>query len=290
MISITALLRAACLGLLVSVSARAAVPGHSCVERMGRNAQNSPYILGHGHRTPYAIVLIHGFSDSPYFTRALGQIFYDHGWNVVGILLSGHGTAASDLIHVNLGDWEKDTACGYRVASELGDHVAMGGFSTGAALSIEAALTPGEFSPVGLFLFSPALDFHNWMANYSCLLKRFRTYDTNVAENSDVRYRRKALNGVCELKRLMDKIGHADRAGEIKVPALVVFSAADLTVRHEATERFVSGLKPPHDAIEFPISDHIAHSDVVRPEGNPRFPDLVRAVNGFIDEHFPASR
>ena len=277
---------AACLGLLFSASVGAAAPDRSCVERKGRNEKNSPYILSHGRRTPYAIVLIHGLSDSPYFTRALAQIFYDRGWNVVGILLSGHGTVASDLARVKLGDWEKDTLCGYRVASELGDRVAMGGFSTGGALGIEAALAPRKYALAGLFLFCPALDFHNWLAGYSCLLERFRTYNTNVPEDSDVRYRKIALNGVCELKRLLDKIGHADRAAEIRVPTLVVFSADDRTVKPGATERFVAGLKAPHQASEYPVGEHIAHSDVVRPETNPRFPALRRAVDRFIDEYF----
>jgi len=281
-----ALLGAACLGLLVAVSAQAAAADRSCVERKARNGESSPYVLSHGHRTPYSIVLIHGLSDSPYFTRALGQVFYDHGWNVIGILLSGHGTTPSDLIHVALGDWEKDAACGYRAAAELGHRVAIGGFSTGGALAIEAALAPGQYPLAGLFLFSPALDFHDWKAGYACLLKYVRTYDGDHPEDSDIRYRRIALNAICELKRLMDAIGHADRAGEIAVPTFIAYSAADLTVDPDSIARFARGLKAPHAAIEYPAAERVPHSDVVRPETNPRYPALGRAIGGFIDDHF----
>ena len=284
------LLGAACLALSLAATVRAAEADRDCVERKARDAESSPYVLSHGHRTPYSIVLIHGLSDSPYYTRALGQVFYDHGWNVVGILLSGHGTTPGDLVHVRLGDWEDDAACGYRAAAELGHRVAIGGFSTGGALAIEAALPPGRFPLAGLFLFSPALDFHDWRANTSCLLRHVLTYDGDHAEDSAVRYRKIALNAVCQLKDLMDKIGHADRASEIVLPTFVAYSAADLTVDPDSIARFARGLKPPHVAIEYPADDGVAHSDVVRPGTNPHFPALVRAMSGFIDDNFLVGR
>ena len=51
-----------------------------------------------------AVLLLHGMSDSPYSLRALGEAHaVEHGYQVLGLRLPGHGTAPSGLTSASAG-------------------------------------------------------------------------------------------------------------------------------------------------------------------------------------------
>src|ERR1041385_4116649 len=73
-----------------------------------KNEGNLPFLLTHGRRTARAILLVHGLTDSPYYVRALADVFYAAGYNVAAVLLPGHGTKPEDLLSVRLAQWRRE--------------------------------------------------------------------------------------------------------------------------------------------------------------------------------------
>src|SRR5579871_6040453 len=94
-----------------------------------------PFMRVHGAPTAGAVLLVHGLTDSPYYVAALGDALYDRGFNVVSVLLPGHGTRPECLLHVKYRQWQDEVRFGLSLARRLGDKVTMLGFSTGGALA-----------------------------------------------------------------------------------------------------------------------------------------------------------
>ena len=110
------------------------------------------------------ILLLHGASDSPYSVRALAQVFADHGLYVAAFRLPGHGTIPAGLKNAEIKDWIALARSGVKhVADKIGPDLPlyMGGYSTGAALSLDyaldAVLDDSMRAPDRLFLYSPAV-------------------------------------------------------------------------------------------------------------------------------------
>jgi alpha-beta hydrolase superfamily lysophospholipase len=110
-----------------------------------------------------AVLLLHGMSDSPYSLRAIGRTLNDHGYQVLGLRLPGHGTAPSGLLEVH---W-RDMAAATRLAMEHlartvpGKPLHMIGYSTGAPLALDYSLNTEQDAtltmPASLVLLSPAI-------------------------------------------------------------------------------------------------------------------------------------
>jgi carboxylesterase len=91
-------------------------------------------LLVHGRRTPRAIVLVHGLTNSPRQFRELAEQFHGRGYNVVVLRLPLHGLRAGDVEALKALTAEKlrtyaDQAID--LADGLGDTVVVLGLSTG---------------------------------------------------------------------------------------------------------------------------------------------------------------
>jgi len=87
-----------------------------------------------------AVLLLHGVSDSPYSMRAMAQLCYEQGFNVLALRLPGHGLAPAGLLRASLSDWNAAVRLGMRhLANQLPDHqpLYIVGYSMGAALAVE---------------------------------------------------------------------------------------------------------------------------------------------------------
>ena len=117
-----------------------------------------PRLLDHGKQTEQVIVLVHGLTDSPYFLMDIAKVFYAQGFNVVIPLLPGHGLTQPDLInHIRYEDWLHEVDFAVTIASQMGETISLGGFSTGGVLAVDKALIEPKKIGGALFLFSTAL-------------------------------------------------------------------------------------------------------------------------------------
>lgn len=110
------------------------------------------------------VLLLHGLSDSPYSMRHLAETFAHQGYYVFALRLPGHGTIPGMLFEAKHQDWSAAVRLAANHVKEQAGaegHFFVGGYSNGAALSIEYTLDsltePNLATPDQLFLFSPAI-------------------------------------------------------------------------------------------------------------------------------------
>ena len=148
---------------------------------------------------PQRFGLLHGGS---------GRISVCKGFNVITVLLPGHGTG-------NVGCHRRAVArgsgsgSGHGIAGGTEDH--PGGFSLGAALAIDALLRHREI--YGLVLFSPAIRLRSFasISTLACApVVRSYVLETDLPPNP-VKYKYRVGNSVWQLSRLME---HNLRAGD----------------------------------------------------------------------------
>lgn len=85
------------------------------------------------------ILLLHGWSSTPYEMRALGERLHDEGYSVFAPLMTGHGTQAQDLEGVVWQDWRADATHAYEELRKKCDEVFVGGISLGGSLALHLA-------------------------------------------------------------------------------------------------------------------------------------------------------
>ena len=271
-----------------------------------KNADNLPFVLTHGQKTARSILMVHGLTDSPYYMRSLAQTFFDQGYNVVGVLLPGHGTKPEDLLHVRLRHWRQEVQYGLAIAEQLGDEVSLAGFSTGGALVLDALTrnyTSSDPRRIGaLYLFSPAIKIANANAYQACipgatLLHPWAplaagTDPSQVVEDNPYRYKKMATNAVCQLYKqtFFNQMLRPESLNVISRHHIAVFavqSQADTTVSAGAVNDFMRDVaalpgQPPSDFISYERDARIGHADVTRPETNPSFGELTTRLRNFL--------
>ena len=196
------------------------------------------------------VLLIHGLSDSPYSLRALGQLFHDEGYYVLGLRLPGHGTIPAGLVKARWRDFAIATRLAARhVRQKIGDTrpFYIAGYSTGAALAVEysLAILEGEKSPPadGLVLISPAIGVSPMaaLAKFQAklavipLLEKF-AWDSVQPEYNPYKYQSFAVNAGDQIyrltKRIKKQINHLDKGNGVSgLPRILAFqSVVDATV------------------------------------------------------------
>ena len=118
---------------------------------------NYPTIFYHGKKTKDVIILAHGLSDSPYYMKAIGRVFYEAGLNVILPLMPAHGLKEPDkaMEDSNLDNkWRNEMERSVALAELFGSRISLGGFSAGGALCYNYVLRHPAKIQGGLFLFS----------------------------------------------------------------------------------------------------------------------------------------
>ena len=83
-----------------------------------------------------AVLLIHGFTGSPAHMLKLGTALQQQGFTVRGVLLTGHGTRAEDMLNASWEDWLSDVREAYDAMAAAFRTVSVAGLSMGGVLSL----------------------------------------------------------------------------------------------------------------------------------------------------------
>lgn len=198
------------------------------------------------------ILLIHGLTDSPFVFHDLAAHFYQQGFNVRTLLIPGHGTAASDLIDVELQQWQQAASYAIERAMIDFDQVYLGGFSTGGALILDYLMTHrlADNKVKGVFLWSPASkaksDFA-WLAKYVDYIP-FVDWLAKEADIDFAKYESFPFNAAAQVNTLMERIvGESADPQRIRadIPLFVVASEHDQTIATEATLALIQAWHDP---------------------------------------------
>lgn len=94
--------------------------------------------LGHGHRAPTAVLLLHGYTNSPLQFDSLGRMLYRNGDNVYVPRLPGHGErvdVSAALSRLTAEELRAAADSAVDVAAGLGDTVVVVGLSMGGTMA-----------------------------------------------------------------------------------------------------------------------------------------------------------
>jgi len=116
--------------------------------------KTAPFDLGpHGART--AVLLVHGFTGSPWEVRPLGEALAARGYFVHAPLLPGHGSTPEAMLWVTWRDWLAASEEAFAGLARF-EHVLVAGLSMGALLgTLLAARHPSRVE--GLALMAPVV-------------------------------------------------------------------------------------------------------------------------------------
>lgn len=196
-----------------------------------------PFRLGEGEN---AVLLIHGFTGSPYELREFGEHLASRGFRVYAPLLPGHGTSKEDVIKTGRADWIRGAETGLKMLQEEAEHVFISGLSMGGILTLYLGATHPEAD--GLAPLSTPVYLQDWRLRFLFpVLKHFFKYSPLGEEPADIldrsvlddpifkeggrRYDRPAIPCVDELLALMRET--KEKLGEVRQPILIVHARKD---------------------------------------------------------------
>jgi esterase/lipase len=252
---------------------------------------NSPFELrpgaecARGRTHPYhrGVLMTHGLTDSPYFMRALGEVFQKRCFRVMAILLPGHGTRPGDLVEVTWQEWAKATAFGVNALADEADEVYLLGFSTGGALSVYQSLHDNRVR--GLFLFSPAIRISplgimaNWHEAYSWFAPRTKWIDI-MPDADPYKYESFPANAADQIHLLTQQIQRELlKLKRYMLPVFIAASENDSSVITDATVEFFK------DAIH-PVNSFVLYST----KDDFQAPGLSREKVTLVKSSFPDRR
>lgn len=208
-----------------------------------------PFSLGPDGGT--GVLLVHGFTSTPYDLRACGEYLADHGVASEGVLLAGHGTSPEDLVETRLADWLRTIRDGVDRLAGRCTHV----FALGISLSGNLLLTVAPLTNfAGLILVGTPLRFRRewaYRAAYRSLRFLGREYQQKwYLEHLDaaIRERRPTYDRFplrCAPDCLAAVRWSAANLPRIHCPVLILQSTTDHAVDERTVETFQRRLGTP---------------------------------------------
>ena len=228
-------------------------------------------LLVHGRKTPRAVVLLHGFTDSPRQFAALADSLYALGDNVFVPRLPHHAEAGRDarqLARLSAADLCRTGDAAVDVAAGLGDSVVVAGLSVGGTIAAWVAehrpevrravviAPPFEVSHVPAVLEKPIVNLSSHIPNVT----RRATPDS-ARPDRDPGYTTHALAQVLKLGMVVRRDAGRDVPSNAEVLFLV--NANDGTVKTAPVldlARLWNDRGVPVSVFELPDSLRLAHN------------------------------
>ena len=196
---------------------------------------NLPFML-HPPGAKMAVLLVHGFTATPWEMRPLAEFLADAGIASLAVRLPGHGTSPEDLAGRRWEEWSDVILDGYQILSRDFQVIYGMGMSTGCLLLLTTALA----KPLnGLVLFSPYLQVLNKLAPYAGWLQWLRPYHEKPAgEGLNVHYyNRRPLASIHQINRLLKTV--RNHLPQIVCPVLAFNGEGDQTVDIDSGHQLV---------------------------------------------------
>lgn len=109
--------------------------------------------ISHAGDSGTGVLLLHGFTGSPWSLRPIAQSMIDAGFDVELPRLPGHGTVVDDMLPTRWSDWESEVSTAFEALSSRAERLVVAGQSMGGTLAISVALARSSVS--GLICINP---------------------------------------------------------------------------------------------------------------------------------------
>lgn len=201
-------------------------------KQSGVSEDNLPIFL-YKRENKKAVLLLHGFTATPWELKELAEYLFGRGFNVYVPLLKGHATSPSDLKKVSWEEWYASAMYGYNLLSILSNEVNAAGFSMGGLLAILLAEDKPVKNLVAINTIISAKDKRMYLAG---LFKYFIDYskNPNVAADDGHYYKQRPVAAVAELNQLIKKAKASLK--NVDSPILIVQSQYDEVVEPSSAE------------------------------------------------------
>lgn len=214
----------------------------------------------------FGALLIHGLLDSPFSLRDVAFSLASHGILSRAVLLPGHGTEPSDLLHVDFRQWVDTVAYGLESLLQEVDNVYLIGYSTGAALSLYHALKQNNIA--GIILLAPAIKIKtpvDFVVAWHKMRKRNhfnKEWIYQEAEDDYAKYQSIAFNPVLQVSKLIDTVRGLQQNHSIECPMLMIISREDEIISSDRAINFFTSYKHPESKLLLYTSYKHAHMDL----------------------------
>lgn len=256
-----------------------------------QNSPQKPFYMKGTDLTKVA-VLVHGLSDSPYFTKDIALLLNSQGYYVYSVLLSGHGTQIEDINGLKYQDWVNDVISTIFLAQrETGaKQVLLEGFSMGGALVTYFAEHPVWKNRISkLILMAPAFKIQSIRGRFMCATgtSNFKTWAWDRPITSPVKYNKMTIDAVCELTQ----VGALTRmsSNKVTVPVFMALTKGDKTIdNNSAMETYInmnSSIKDFFyvDDLNTSHTDLNFKSDLLEGRKNPKFETMEKRLIRFLN-------
>ncbi len=251
-------------------------------------SKTAPFSLGPALTEARArVLLIHGFTGSPWEMRPLGEALAAHGFHARGLRLPGHGTSPEEMLWVTWRDWLETSEREFTQLSAAGP-VVLVGHSMGALLALLVAARHPE-RLAGLVLLAPAMRLQGLNASLvrplrhlplEWLRRQWQTKESTDLENDEIRAEA-PITPRYPNARVFDLFALQDLAREalpfIHQPSLIVTAAHDHVVDNSGAAELARTL-PGVKAVTLQRGFHIVTRDNDRAR-------LVTEVLTYLDAH-----
>jgi carboxylesterase len=201
-------------------------------------------------KTDVGFLLVHGFEDSPYTMRNVGDLLHREGHTVIAPLLPGHGTNIKDFARTRYEHWLQAIHDAYERERPRFRHFFLVGFSMGGNLCLRVATDVARgMPPTGIICISAPVAL-NGILNGRVLVKDPRLFLSGIVK-SLVTYIPKVQSGISE-KVMNPWVGYGEaytlpalhsfklnvgkvrqRLYRIKQPTCLIHARGDKTVHIE---------------------------------------------------------
>jgi carboxylesterase len=236
----------------------------------------------------HAVLLLHGFNDTPQSVRPLADALHRAGWTVEVPLLAGHGRGLHAVHDGRAARWLADARSSYEALREQFDTVPVVGLSMGGAL---AALLAAEYPEMeALVLLAPYLGMPRglqfkvalaWVAQAAMPYRRSGGGERSI-HDPEASARSLGL-GIVTARMLTELRTVAQAAtgalAEIRAPTLYLQSVEDNRIPAEDAERHFKRIGAPvREQGWLAGCGHIITADYCKDE-------VARRVTAWLERH-----
>jgi carboxylesterase len=201
-------------------------------------------------RDDLAVLLVHGFTGSPFEMRPLAEALAEAGVGSACPLLRGHGTHPDDMLSYRYTDWIEDVEGALDCLLARHERVAMVGLSMGGTLTLNvAARRAADDRIAGLVTIGAPLVLDDWRLGFASLIVKVVKWqawgkpDINdrSAWDRSVAYRRIRTGAIQELLGLLKET--RGRLAQVRQPTLIVQARDDHIVPPRNADLIRDGIR-----------------------------------------------
>ena len=231
------------------------------------------------------VLLVHGFTGSPFEMRPLGEYLAERGVGSVAPLLRGHGTHPRDLLDCGYRDWLADAGVALGELRARYRSVFLVGLSMGGVIALNlAARQAGDRGIAGVVPLCAPVRLRDWRLGHLAVLQHLVRWhawgrpDVNDSGAWDrlVGYRRFRAASIGQVQLLVDDT--RDLLPAIRQPILVVQAREDHVVpARNAVELIEAVGSSDRQLLWLDNSYHVVTMDYDAPVLNAAVADFVAA-------------